>query len=219
MNTCTRSKIMNFLYNFNSDVYEHILEYLDLGGLIEMKRASGFPIPSRRFIRRHVREYLKQKNGIALKSLLREEIGFEQYAKLSYLDFCLAENSYDCYVILRQHFKKYKHKKSLPDVCFNHDESKNTEAYKKLIRFLYDEGEYDSSIDLLIYDALPYDCTTITREQLEEVMESDRHILGEAIVEKIYKYMKNEFGRRAQRFSSGLLQLIAYGTQDVYFTG
>lgn len=182
-----------------SDIHFYLQQFLDLGDIIRLKRAYGEPIPNRRYIRSQVRRYIKDKNERGLASLLREEKGFEQYARLHYLTLCMKQSSYLCYIVLYNHFKRYKFKKQIPYREPTVNDSLDTFECKHFIRLLYDEGLINYFNSTIAYILFPYSVDSITKEQLENNLETYGHIYGDELSRKIQAYMKREFTRRRSR--------------------
>lgn len=209
------------LQNLDYDVFFLLCKFLDLGDQIRLKRAKGEPIPKRKYIRKQVRLLIEERDHNGLQSLLKEENGFDQYARLYHLDVCMNCCSFDCYIVLRKHFARYKIKKAIGIPKIRPDEnSLGTDPCKRLVRFLCSLPDHKSYYESSYYNYVLYPLHGIVvGEKLEKFCndEKNRAILGDKFLEEMTAYME-ECKAYQRNTSGGLLQLFAIGAQDIYIT-
>lgn len=116
MQICVCMTTKDSLVNLNNDVTHYIEQFLNAGDLIRLRRAKNECSykPRRRWVHAQIKKCIKEKNVSALQSLLREEKGLLQYARFSNFQKCVTSGSFDCYVILWKHFRKYSTKIHIP---------------------------------------------------------------------------------------------------------
>ena len=215
------------LVNLNNDVTHYIEQFLDAGDLIRLRRAkygSSYK-PRRRWIRAQVKKCIKEKNGPALQSLLREEKGLHQYARFSDLQQCVTSGSFDCYVILWKHFRKYSMKINIPPPDLLWNETLQSAEFNRFTQFQWEEQRSYAERNWRLY-LYPLNTWTASDDQLEDAVNNCRDILCPEFIEYIQKKLRDiledrraQAARRAAHANSragGLVQLVAYGKQDVY---
>jgi len=193
---------MNGLQGLSDDVRVHLEKYLDLGDLIRLDKAEYREKKvNSKFARCKIKQYIKDKNTVALESLLREESGFNQFARRGYLELCIKESSYDCWVILHKHLQHYKKVRdaivvyplNLP--C---DDSLKTESFVRLVRYCQ-RGNVrlpfwnGSIVEYLVKEILyPHSVYVLSRRS-ESIMKEKELLYGPEIMEEVRKILRKRY--------------------------